>query len=258
MQFIDTHSHIYDEAFDTDREEVFERAVNEGVTKLIFPAIDSTYYNREVSFAKLHPESISLAMGLHPTSVASNWKEELEFALEKLQAPDNKQFIAVGEIGLDFYWSKEFVAEQKEVLEAQLDTALKLQLPVILHIRQAHEEIFDILQGRLKALTGVFHAFTGSLETYLRIKKLGGFKVGLGGVVTFKNAGIASLVEDIPLEDILLETDCPWLTPAPYRGKRNESSYIPIIAQKIAQIKNVPLEKVTQITTANAQTLFNI
>lgn len=261
--YIDTHTHIYDEAFDNDREEAFQRSITEGVTKLIFPAIDSTYYTRMASYAASHKENIFMGMGLHPTSVAANWKEEIEFVEKHLmgdcaQNIDNEKFIAIGEIGLDFYWSKEFASEQKEALEAQLDMALKLQLPVILHIRQAQEEIFDILQGRFAALRGVFHAFTGSLETYLRIKKLGGFKVGIGGVVTFKKAGIADVVKDIPLEDIVLETDSPWLTPVPHRGERNESSYIPLIASKIAQVKNIDIEQVAAVTTQNAEQLFSI
>jgi len=257
MQFIDTHTHPYDEAFDADRPEVMQRAIDNGVGRWIFPAIDTTSFKAQLSLYEQFPGRAHMGMGLHPTSVAENWKDELQFALDELENHPER-YVAVGEIGLDAYWSRDFMDQQKEVLRTQLEYASEKNLPVIIHERSATEEMLDIMQSFKGRLTGVFHAFTGSLETYRRIASLGGFKVGIGGVVTFKNAGIAKVVADIPLEEILLETDSPYLTPAPYRGKRNESSYVPIIAAKIAEIKGVDVEKVAQTTTANAEKLFKL
>ena len=257
MQFIDTHTHPYDEAFDQDRDQAMLRAMESGVGRWIFPAIDSTSFKAQLSLWEKYPSRAFMGMGLHPTSVGENWKEELRFAMEELDSnPD--RYVAVGEIGLDAYWSREFMQQQKEVLDTQLQYASSKGLPVIIHERSATEEMLDIMQAYKGSLEGVFHAFTGSVETYRRIKALGGFKVGIGGVVTFKNAGIARTVADIPLEDILLETDSPYLTPVPYRGKRNESSYIPFIAAKVAEIKGVEIEKVAEVTTANAENLFGL
>lgn len=262
MLFVDTHTHLYDEAFDGDRDAATERAVAGGVRRWIFPAIDSASFERQHACAAKYPQNAFMAMGLHPTSVAENWRYELEFALGHLRRSfepgSGVRYIAVGEIGLDGYWSKEFMQEQKEVFSAQLDAALEYDLPVIIHERSATAEMFDVLEGKSRNLRGVFHAFSGSVETYRRLGKYGDFKVGIGGVVTFKNAGVATSVADIPLEDILLETDSPWLTPVPYRGKRNESSYIPLIAAKVAEIKGADIEKVAGTTTANAENLFRI
>lgn len=262
MLFVDTHTHLYDEAFDGDRDVVAGRAVAGGVSRWIFPAIDSASFERQHSCAVKYPRNAFMAMGLHPTSVAANWRYELEFALGHLRRsfePDSGvRYIAVGEIGLDGYWSKEFMQEQKEVFSAQLDAALEYDLPVIIHERSAMVEMFDVLEGKPRNLRGVFHAFGGSIETYRRIGKYGDFKVGIGGVVTFRNAGVAATVADVPLEDILLETDSPWLTPAPYRGKRNESSYIPLIAAKVAEIKGLDIGKVAETTTSGAEKLFRL
>lgn len=264
MRFVDTHTHPYDEAFDQDRKEALQRAVDQGVTKWIFPAIDISSYKAQSCLAKEYPSNAFMTMGLHPTSVGANWKEELDFAEGKLlQWAENKEnadenYVAVGEIGLDGYWSKEFMKEQIEVFSAQIDWALKYNLPVIIHERSAQPEVFDLLESKPHTIKGVFHAFSGSYETYTRIKKYGDFKIGIGGVVTFKNAGVAKTVEQIPLQDIVLETDSPWLTPAPFRGKRNESSYIPLIARKIAEIKGEEIERIAQETTKNAEALFGI
>ena len=257
MQFIDTHTHPYDEAFDLDRSEAMQRAMDNGVGHWIFPGIDSTSFKSQLDLWEKYPGRAFMGMGLHPTSVGENWKDELRFAMDELDShPD--RYVAVGEIGLDAYWSRDFISEQKEVLNIQLEYASAKDLPVIIHERSATEEMLEIMQSFKGRLKGVFHAFTGSVETYRRIASLGGFKVGIGGVVTFKNAGIAKTVADIPLEEILLETDSPYLTPAPYRGKRNESSYIPLIAAKIAEIKGIGIEEVADVTTANAVELFGL
>jgi TatD DNase family protein len=257
IEYIDTHVHLYDEAYDADFTTVLERIKGSGVIKCILPGIDSSYYARQESCARRCDGFAVQAMGLHPTSVGENWKEELNFVLAKLH--EGNKYVAVGEIGMDGYWSKEFIKEQAEVFEKQIIVASELNLPVIIHAREATNEIFEVLD-RVKhlSLKGVFHAFAGSIETFERIASYGNFKVGIGGVVTYKNAAIAKTIEKIPLDSILLETDAPWLTPVPFRGKRNESTYLEHIASKIAQIKNVPLEEVAAHTTCNAQKLFGI
>lgn len=264
-RYIDTHVHLYDEVFDADREAVLNRIKSSGVEKCILPAIDSTYYERQTLFADSSRGFSFEAMGLHPTSVAQNWEEELSFVKENLYN-GKRRYYAVGEIGLDCYWSEEFLNFQKKVFLNQLLYAYDLGLPVIIHVRDATAEVFDVLE-RFRSeignagdvvLNGVFHAYSGSVETFERLSRYGKFRVGIGGVVTYKNAGVAKALENIPLESIVLETDSPWLTPVPFRGKRNESSYLPYISRKIAEIKNLSEEDVARITTDNAMNLFNI
>lgn len=262
--YIDTHVHLYDEAYDADFWEVTERMKQAGVTGCVLPAIDSAYFERQEQCAEKCGGYAVQAMGLHPTSVGKNWREELDFALGKLyegnRSPDGKRrYVAVGEIGLDGYWSREFMKEQAEVLQEQLKAASELDLPVIIHLREATEEMFDVLD-KMKGLNirGVFHAFSGSAETFGRIRKYGRFMVGIGGVVTYKNAGVARALENIPLENIILETDAPWLTPVPFRGKRNESSYIGYIAAEVTRIKGISMEEIACATTQNARGLFGI
>lgn len=272
-KFIDTHTHLYDEAFDTDLEETFDRVRAAGVEYCIFPAIDMANYTRQTSVAKKYRGFVKEAAGLHPTSVGVNWKEELDFVKERLKERNGKspisdtaacddifeRYVAVGEIGIDGYWSREFMNEQKIVFAEQILLANEYNLPVIVHVREGIEEVFEVLENLSGVdIKGVFHAYSGSYETYLRLKKYGNIKIGIGGVVTYKNAGIAKVLEKIPLEDILLETDAPWLTPVPFRGKRNESTYVKIIAEKVAQIKGCTLEEVAHITTANAAELFGL
>lgn len=256
IQFVDTHAHLYDEAFEEDFDETIARIKENGVIKCIFPAIDSTTFESQRRAAEKCGDFVAQAIGLHPTSVGDNWESELQFVKEKL---DNGTYIAVGEIGIDGYWSKEFIVEQKEVFREQLLMAYKKNLPVIIHVREATEEIFEVLDSLKGSVTrGVFHAFSGSYETYARISGYGDFMVGIGGVVTYKNAGVAKSIERIPLDRILLETDCPYLTPVPFRGKRNESSYLVYIAEKIAQVKGCTLEEVAAVTTANALRMFEL
>lgn len=256
IEYVDTHAHLYDEAFDGDFDSTIERIKGSGVIKCIFPAIDSTSFSRQISAGERCGDFVAQAMGLHPTSVGANWKDELDFALDCI---GKVKCVAVGEIGVDGYWSKEFIQEQKEVFRVQLEEAYNRSLPVIIHAREATEEIFQVLDSLGKKVPqGVFHAFSGSYETYERIAKYGNFMVGIGGVVTYKNAGVAKSVERIPLERIVLETDSPYLTPVPFRGKRNESSYLVHIAEKIAQIKGCTLEEVAAVTTANAKRMFGL
>ena len=257
MRFIDTHTHLYDEAFDQDRSQVMERVLASGVDRWIFPGIDSSSFKAQMAVYEEYREHTFMGMGLHPTSVGENWKDELDFALRELKE-HRERYIAVGEIGLDAYWSRDFFSQQKEVLVTQLEYASRENLPVIIHERSATEDMLEIVSAFKGRLRGVFHAFTGSIETYRRIEAMGGFKVGIGGVVTFKKAGIGKVVADIPLENILLETDSPYLTPAPHRGQRNESSYIPLIAAKIAEAKGIAIEEVAGVTTRNAEELFRL
>lgn len=256
IQYVDTHAHLYDEAFDADFEETIERIKGNGVIKCIFPGIDSSTFSRQSSAAAKCGNFVAQAMGLHPTSVGENWEKELQFVFDEVEKGG---YVAVGEIGMDGYWSKEFIVEQKEVFGQQLKMAYRKGLPVIIHAREATEEIFDVLDSlKGEVPPGVFHAFSGSYETYERICSYGNFMVGIGGVVTYKNAGVAKSIERIPLEKILLETDSPYLTPVPFRGKRNESSYLVYIAEKIAQVKGCTLEEVAAATTANAFKMFGL
>lgn len=253
---IDTHSHIYDEAYDEDFSQVLERAKDAGVVKMVMPGIDSTYHDRMMACARRLEGYAFPAIGLHPTSVEATWKDELQFVWDNYRPGE---FVAIGEIGLDEHWSKEFLEEQKRVFEDQLVFAWEHDLPVIIHSRDSTEDIFDCIDRVDKPLRGVFHAFSGSYETYCRIKKhYGGFKIGVGGVVTYKNSHLAAFMDKVPLEDILLETDAPWLTPVPFRGKRNESGYIRYTAEKLAQLKGISFEEVDAVTTDNAQTMFGI
>ena len=256
IQFVDTHAHLYDEAFDGDFDETIARIKENGVIKCIFPGIDSTTYARQTQAAAKCGDFVAQAMGVHPTSVGENWKTELDFVFDAVEKGD---YVAIGEIGMDGYWSKEFIVEQKEVFREQLKLAYAKKLPVIIHAREATEEIFEVLDSlKGDVPKGVFHAFSGSYETYSRIASYGDFMVGIGGVVTYKNAGVAKSIEKIPLEKILLETDSPYLTPVPFRGKRNESSYLVYIAEKIAEVKGCTLEEVAAATTANAYKMFGL
>ena len=255
MEFIDTHSHLYDEAFAGEEDAAVVRAVDSGVKSIIFPDIDSTSRDAMFAFADRHPGVIFPCLGLHPTSVGANWQEELSH----MESYMNRDICAIGEIGMDCYWSKEFLKEQQEVMRIQLEMAAAKDLPVIIHSRESTELIINILKD-CKHLNprGVFHAFSGSIETYRELQKLGDWYIGIGGVLTYKKASIAETVREIPLERILLETDSPYLTPVPFRGKRNESSYIPHIAAKLAELTSRDIIEISEVTTSNARKLFRI
>ena len=202
------------------------------------------------------PDFAFPCIGLHPTSVGENWQEELDFVKTHL---GDRRWYAVGEIGLDEYWSKEYVKEQMRVLEEQIVLASRADLPVIIHLREATDDFFRVLEDlRGVEFRGVMHAYSGSYETYRRLLTYADFKFGIGGVVTYKNAGIAAAMEKMSLQDVVLETDCPWLTPVPFRGKRNEPAHVRLVAEKIAQIKHLPLEEVAAVTTAQARALFKL
>lgn len=255
MEFIDTHAHLYDEAFASEEDQAIIRAVEAGVTKIIFPDIDSETRELMFDISDRHKGTVFPCLGLHPTSIGADWEKEME----KMEAWLDRPVYAIGEIGMDCYWSKEFIKEQQTALKLQLELADKLSLPVIIHSRESTELIINVLKEcRHLSLKGVFHAFSGSAETYRELQKLGDWYIGIGGVLTYKKASIAETVKDIPLERILLETDSPYLTPVPFRGKRNESAYIPHIAEKLAAQTGKDIEEVAYTTTENARKLFGL
>ena len=254
-RLIDTHSHMYDEAFDLDREAALERCLEAGVDTLLLPAIDPETYDRMEQLSTLNSQlSTHLMMGLHPTSVKADWRAQLAEAERRLFA-EPQRYVAVGEVGLDFYWDRTYEQEQVQALQIQMDWARRLDLPLCLHVRKAYEEMLHLLPK--EGLRGVMHCFGGDLSQALRATERG-FYIGVGGVVTFKNAGLAEVVRQLPLEHILLETDSPYLAPVPHRGKRNESAYVRLVAQKVAELKGVSLEAVAEQTTRNACRLFGI
>ena len=254
--YIDTHSHLYNEAFAGEEDLAVKRAVEAGVTKMILPDIDSATRESMFDLAQRHPGHLFPCLGLHPTSIGNNWKEELDAVMTHVE---NRKIWAIGEIGIDCYWSKEFLKEQQEAFRMQLELASKLSLPVIIHSRESTEIIINILKEcRHLALRGVMHAYSGSAETYRELQKTGDWYIGIGGVLTYKKASIAETVKEIPLERIVLETDSPYLTPVPHRGKRNESAYIPHIAEFLADRKGVSIEEIASATTRNAEKLFGI
>jgi TatD DNase family protein len=253
---IDTHCHLYDEAFRDDFDAVLARAREAGMEACVMPGIDRSCHEAVCATADALPGFAYPCIGLHPTSVGENWQEELDFVAQHL---DDRRWYALGEIGLDEYWSKDFVKEQMHVLATQIEWAARRDLPVIIHLREATDDFFRVLEEvRGLSFRGVMHAFSGSYETYRRLLTYADFKFGIGGVVTYKNAGVAVAMERMSLSDVVVETDCPWLTPVPYRGRRNEPSYVRLVAEKIAQIKQLPLEEVAEVTTANARKLFNL
>ena len=255
MHFIDTHTHLYDEAFLGEDDLAVVRAVEAGVTKMILPDIDSQTREAMLALAERHEGTLFPCIGLHPTSVDTGWQNEMLQVEKHL----DRKIYAIGEIGMDCYWSKEFIREQEEVLRIQLEIAARMNLPAIIHSRDSTELLINILKDYAHlGLRGVFHAFSGSLETFRELQKTGNWYIGIGGVLTYKKASIAETVKQIPLERILLETDSPYLTPVPFRGKRNESSYIPYIADRLAELSGHSLEEVAHTTTENAQKLFGI
>ncbi len=257
IPFSDSHTHLYAEEFDGDREAIMVRAEQNNVLHLFLPAIDSLYHEKMLKVAREYPHLCYPMMGLHPTSVKKNYQDEIGIVESYLSNPELK-FYAIGEAGIDLYWDKTHETEQRLAFSLQLDLALRYDLPIVIHTRNSMEVALNMLEERKNPrIRGVFHCFSGDTEHAKRAIKLG-FTLGIGGVVTYKNSGLRTVVKDTGLEHLLLETDAPWLPPVPHRGHRNEPSYIPLIAQKIAEIKNVSLENVAEVTTANAMNLFGI
>lgn len=261
MRLIDTHSHLYDTAFDADRDQALARAAEAGVEQLLLPAIDSQSHGPLLELCRRNPGRCRPMMGLHPTSVNDNprWREELALVARYLETPPEgiHRFCAVGEIGLDFYWSRDYRAEQIEAFRQQIDLARRFGLPVVIHTRDAWPEMVALMR-EYTGLRGVFHAFSDSVESYRALRDCGDLVFGIGGVVTFKNSALAQVVQQMDLHEIVLETDCPYLTPAPHRGERNESAYVRYICEKVAQLKGLTPEQVAEATTANAERIFNL
>ena len=253
MKIIDTHTHLYLNQFKDDIDKVIQRSIDKGINKFIFPAIDSTHFDDMHDLKNKYPGSIYLMTGLHPTNVKENYKEELEFVVNSLKS---HSYVAIGEIGIDLYWDKTYLKQQQDAFEFQIRLAIKNDLPIVIHCREAFDEIFEILdKENCSKLRGVFHCFTGTLNQANRAIRLG-FKLGIGGVVTFKNGGIDKFLSQIDLKHIVVETDSPYLAPVPFRGKRNESSYITYVIDKLSEIYGLPIKKIASETTKNAEKVF--
>jgi len=253
MILTDTHSHIYSEEYSLDQDEVLNRAIGVGVSRIFVPAIDSESFESMLRVEERYPNNVFLMMGLHPTYVKENYKDELSFVAQKLT---ERKFSAVGEIGIDLYWDKTFLKEQQYAFEYQIQLAKQYNLPINIHCRDAFDEVLEILeQEKSSGFKGVFHCFTGNMKQAERAID-SGMKLGIGGVVTFKNGKIDQFLRDIDVSNIVLETDAPYLAPKPFRGKRNESSYIVHIAEKVADIYGLSLQEVAEITTANSKDVF--
>ena len=261
MKLTDTHSHLYEPEFDADREEALARAAEAGVERLLLPAIDSASHERLFELCRRHPDRCIPMMGLHPTSVNDNprWREELRRVEELLENPPAgiPPFCAVGEIGLDLYWSRAFRDEQIEAFRRQIDLALHYGLPIAVHTREAWPETLEIIrQYRGRGLRGVFHAFSDTLETYRELRTLGEFAFGIGGVVTFRKSRLAEVVRGMDPGDLVLETDCPYLTPVPHRGERNESAYVRYVCEAVARILELDPGQVARMTSETAARIF--
>tara|TARA_B100001057_G_scaffold240617_1_gene241008 strand:- start:150 stop:917 length:768 start_codon:yes stop_codon:yes gene_type:complete len=255
MNLIDTHTHLYLEAFDEDRDQVIKKAIAEGVDRFYLPAIDSTYSSRMLDLEEKYPDHIRLMMGLHPTHVKENYKEEL---LHVEQYLAKRNFAAVGEIGIDLYWDKSLLKQQKEAFDNQILWAKEKELPIVIHCRDAFDETFEVLEGHKgDDLSGIFHCFTGSKEQAEKAIGLN-FKLGIGGVLTFKNGKIDQFLDQISIDHIVLETDAPYLAPAPFRGKRNQSKYLIYILRKLSKIYHRTEQELATITTQNALEVFKI
>ncbi|HLV15085.1 MAG TPA: TatD family hydrolase [Xanthomarina sp.] len=255
MIITDTHTHLYSDAFTEDRKEMIERAIEAKVTRFFIPAIDSNYTAAMLQLEADFPEHVYLMMGLHPTSVKENYLDELAHVEEMLA---QRSFYAIGEIGIDLYWDTSTLGIQKKAFKHQIQLAKKYKLPIVIHCREAFDEIFEVLEEeKSDDLFGIFHCFTGTLEQAKRAISFN-MKLGIGGVVTFKNGKIDQFLNQIDLKHLVLETDSPYLAPTPFRGKRNESAYIIKVLEKLSELYNLPQEKIAEITTQNSKDVFNI
>ncbi len=255
MIITDTHTHLYSEAFDEDRHDVINRAIAAGISRFFIPAIDSTYTESMLKLESDYPENMFLMAGLHPTHVKENYKAELQH-VETMLA--QRSFYAVGEIGIDLYWDTSTLTIQQEAFKHQIKLAKQYKLPIVIHCRESFDEIFEILeQEKGDDLFGIFHCFSGDIKQAHQVISYN-MKLGIGGVATFKNGKIDQFLNQIDLKHIVLETDSPYLAPAPYRGKRNESAYITKVLEKLAEIYNVTEEHIASVTTQNSKEIFNI
>ena len=251
----DTHTHLYSEAFAEDRNHMMQRAFDAGIDRFFIPAIDSGYTEAMYDLEAAYPKNVFLMMGLHPTSVKENFEEELAHVEAQFK---RRSFFAVGEIGIDLYWDKSTLGIQKIAFKRQIQLAKKYKLPIVIHCRDAFDEIFEVLETeKSDNLFGIFHCFTGTFEQAQRAISFN-MKLGIGGVVTFQNGKIDTFLDQIPLKHIVLETDSPYLAPAPFRGKRNESSYLALICKKLSEIYNISEEELARVTTENSKNIFKI
>ena len=255
MHFIETHAHIYSEEFNDDLEIILKSALSNGINKIYMPAIDSSAIAAMLAVEAAYPNHCFAMMGLHPCYVKENYKSELAIVEEWLS---KRKFAAIGEIGLDFYWDTTFKQQQYDAFELQMQWALDYDLPIVIHTRNAMGETIELVKPfAKKGLKGIFHCFSGSKESAMDIVGMG-FHLGLGGVLTYKNAGVAEAIKEIPMEWLVLETDAPYLSPVPYRGKRNEPAYMIEVAKKLAEIKGMPLHEIAAITSRNAEGIFKV
>ncbi len=254
--FIDTHTHLYVDAFDEDRKEVIQECLSNSINKLLLPNIDIESIPSLLSLSKAYPKICYPMMGLHPCSVNLNYKKDLNTIKESL---DKGGFIAVGEIGIDLYWDKSTLAIQEESFAIQIEWAKEKNLPIVIHARESYDEIFKVLNTlNDNNLSGIFHCFTGNNEQAEQIINYGDFKLGIGGVATFKNSGLGKTLKDISLKHIVLETDSPYLSPTPFRGKRNKSPYLIYIAEKLSEIYDCKIDEIARQTTKNALEIFTL
>ncbi len=256
MILTDTHAHLYADEFAEDRNEVLQRAFQSGVERIFLPNIDSSSTEKMKTLVDSYPDNCFPMMGLHPASVGENWEKELEHVKEELE---DGEYVAVGEIGLDYHWDTSYMEEQKEAFRQQIDLAKEKQLPIVIHVRDSFRDAFSIVEEKNdKDLRGIFHCFTGDLEDAEDVIALGGFLMGIGGILTFKNAELDRVVEKIGLDHMVLETDAPYLAPDPNRGERNESSYLLHIAERMAEIHGTTPKEIAEVTTDNSRELFGI
>lgn len=255
FSIVNTHSHVYDEAFDADRDEVIKRAVSQKVTKIILPDIDSTSRERMFTVAQQYPDTCFPMLGLHPTSVNEHYEQELQAVYREI---DQRAIVGIGEIGIDLYWDKTFLEQQVEVFSKQMCIAQERDLPVVIHVRKAFNETYKALRDLpSQNFKGIFHCFSGSKEEAFKVIEMG-FHIGIGGVLTFKTSHLPEVVKLIPRDKIVLETDDPYLTPVPHRGERNEPGYVALVAEKLSEILHCSLDEVMYFTTNNALSIFNI
>lgn len=251
----DTHTHLYSEQFNEDRAEMIQRAKDAGVSRFFIPAIDSSYTQSMFDLENNYKDDVFLMMGLHPTSVKENYKDELAHVKEWI---DKRDFIAIGEIGIDLYWDKTFLPQQQDAFRTQIQWAKQKKIPIVIHCRDAFDEIFEVLETeKSDVLFGIFHCFTGTFEQAEKAISYN-MKLGIGGVATFKNGKIDKFLNQIDIKHIVLETDSPYLAPTPYRGKRNESSYITQVVEKLATIYGLTFQKISEITTQNSKDIFGV
>jgi len=256
MILTDTHTHLYSAEFGEEKKQLIEQAIEQGVSRFFMPNVDSASIDAMFEIEKLFPENCFAMMGVHPCSVKEDYENELHIAEQWL---GKRKFVAIGEIGIDLYWDKTFLVQQQHAFRKQIEWAKNYNLPYVIHSRNAFDEVMEIVNEYKKdTIKAIFHCFSGTVEQAQQVIAAGDFKLGIGGVVTFKNSGLDKVVEAIDLKHIVLETDAPYLAPVPYRGKRNSPEYLLLVAKKIAEIKNISIEEVAAVTTENSKYVFGV